>query len=106
MSLDLDSAYSDLKLDAVGDGVVSELVVEFEDFRVLRISCQPGSCYSLVARSTYQMLMMVQGRLQLSGLQVDPEQACLVPACYLGGKLVNDNPQVMVFLLAQPSQAD
>jgi len=103
MSLDLDSAYSDLELDAVSDGVVSELVVEFEDFRVLRISCQPGSCYSLVARSTYQILMMVQGRLQLLGLQVGPEQACLVPACYLGGKLVNNNPQVMVFLLAQPS---
>lgn len=102
MKLDVEGAFNDLEQDSSADGVISELVVEFEDFRVMRVSCQPGSSFSLVARQSYQILMVVQGQLKLSGLEIGPEHACLVPAAYPGGELINDNAQAMIFLLAQP----
>ena len=102
MKLDVEGAFNDLEVESDVDGVLSELVVEFEDFRVLRISSQPGKSYSLVPRYSYQLLMVVQGELELSTTLLQSEQACMIPASYPGGELLNNNNEVMIFLLAQP----
>lgn len=102
MRLEVEAAFNELELLSNNAGVVCELVVEFEDFRVLRVSCESGAEYKLAAPPYYQLMMMVQGKLEFSGAKLDSEQACLLPPCFPGAGLVNRNAEVMIFLLAEP----
>ena len=68
---------------------------------VLLAGCA-GSILKLEAQGCYQLLMVVQGQLPLSGVELDAEQAAFLPAGQ-DYQLASADPSAgLVLLLARP----
>ncbi|MFU8816540.1 MAG: hypothetical protein ACNA7W_14425 [Pseudomonadales bacterium] len=91
-----------------------ERIVAFSDFRVWRLTLQPGATFVLPPHPSYALCMVVQGCVALGPVTLAPEQAAFVPAAALAterrrhsqARLVNhsDDPNSApaVVLIAAP----
>ena len=84
------------------DGVIAERIVDFPDFEVRRLTMKPGKTLKLEAQDCYQLLMVVQGQLPLSGVELDAEQAAFLPAGQDYQLASADPSEGLVLLLARP----
>ncbi|MEP4147789.1 MAG: hypothetical protein ABJL54_11235 [Halioglobus sp.] len=84
------------------DGVVIERIVDFPDFEVLRVAIVAGGAMTLQGANTYQLLMLIEGRLELDGLQLGAENAAFLPSGQVFQFCCSDPSQPLVLLLALP----
>ena len=84
-----------------GPGWREERIVDFPDFEVSRVHLMGGE-YPLAARGSYRLVMAVSACLDLGGLRLDPEQACLVPEGWEGRVASSAGAGEQVFLCARP----
>lgn len=90
-----------LVLVSESDGVVREQVVQFDDFRVLRISLEAGaSCQ--VESGYYRLVMVLSGVAQLDQQPVAEGQAFFVPAIKDSTLVLNQGDSPLVLLLSEP----
>jgi hypothetical protein len=87
---------------ASGDGWQIEQVVDFADFLVERWLLEPGASVNLPSVEYYQILMLVSGSITLDRVQIENEQAVLLPAGLPSRVLVNNSTKPWIFLLAKP----
>jgi hypothetical protein len=83
-------------------GIKIELVVEFEDFYVHRVSLQPGADYRIEGIEHYCLVMAVQNNLIIGRSNLAPEQAVLLPAALKTEKISTCSDQFACFLVAHP----
>ncbi|MEM1114525.1 MAG: hypothetical protein AAGI11_21615 [Pseudomonadota bacterium] len=79
-----------------------EQIVDFPDFEVSRVLLNGVDAYPLIARSSYQLIMVISGNLSLAGLSIGPEQAAIVPRSWAGELRTASAGQECVFLRAWP----
>ena len=63
--------------DALAPGV--ERIASFDDFSVWRAALKPGSPAALPEQAHYALCMALEGRIDVGGVELGPEEACLVP---------------------------
>ncbi len=95
----------DLPIDHETRQYCIERLVEFDAFRALRISIQPGARYVFDIADCYRLLMSLSAHLELDGRNLAAEQAWLLPASWAGGVLHNTGSAVAVALIALPQTA-
>ena len=86
--------------DASGARV--EQIARFPDFEVRRVTLQPGEGWQTEASSSYLIVMVLSGSLDVAGLQCEAEQALLLPRCWQGLLAAPQGAPPLVFLLARP----
>lgn len=82
MSLDVPRAP---RFETLAPGV--ERIVAFDDFRVWRVTLEPGAAFDLPGHPGYALCMAVQGVVQIGALTLEPERAALVPGATLADPL-------------------
>jgi hypothetical protein len=93
---------------ALAPGV--QRIVAFDDFRVWRVTIDPGARFDLPPHPRYLLCMTVEGALTLGDLHLAPEQAAFVPAAALGdparrqrhARVTNRGAERAVLLIAAP----
>jgi hypothetical protein len=76
--------------------------VDFSDFEVRRIRLSGAARHPLGPLPAYCLLMVISGRLRLSGLGVGPEQALLLPRGWQGELAAASPDEPLSLLLALP----
>jgi hypothetical protein len=84
----------------VGPG--AQRIVAFDDFRVWRVTVDPGEHFDLPTHTDYLICITVQGVASLGDLHLAPEQAAFVPAARRHGRLNNGGAEPAVLLIAAP----
>jgi mannose-6-phosphate isomerase class I len=79
--------------------VYREQVVQFDDFKVERITLT-GSTKMLFAKGSYRLLLIVSGEVHIAGSPLEPAQAILLPVC--ADIEINCVSKTAVFLVAEP----
>src|SRR5690606_4251251 len=85
-----------------GEGWQEELIVEFDDFEVRRLTLQPGAERQLRAPRDYSLCMAVGGALEVGQLTLEADQALLLPPVWRGGRVGNPGTVARTLLLALP----
>lgn len=93
-----------LPLVQVEEGCRIEEVVDFEDFRVERITLSAGTDFDVVAGQRYALLMAVTGGVLLNGKPMEAEQAMLLAANHKTQRVNFRGVGDGVVLLARPKQ--
>jgi hypothetical protein len=96
------------QFDVLGPGV--ERIVAFDDFKVWRVTLEPGASFRLPAHPSYALCMVVEGAMTLGPLTLGPEQAAFVPAAALAddrrrdrqARVVNHGTRAAQLLVAAP----
>lgn len=101
MSLD-SPVMSDLEVLEVTPAYRLEEIVQFDDFKVLRITLSVNACHTLLPSDCYGLLMVVDGVIDCDGLRLIAEQALLLPAERGKVSLVNQLNTEVVVLFAYP----
>lgn len=83
------------------DGCESSQIVDFNDFSVWRVTVPTGAQLRLQGTS-YKILMVITGAVQIGGALCRPEQALLLPALALPALLENIQAIESVVLIAEP----
>ncbi|MEP1471721.1 MAG: hypothetical protein ABJK20_16280 [Halieaceae bacterium] len=83
-------------------GCEVERIVDFEDFEVWRIRLDSGAAYCPELVECYRIIIVVSGKLTLSGAIYGPEEAALIPAATHLEFSNADPAGEVVFLLATP----
>jgi hypothetical protein len=91
-----------LELLVQNDYALIERIVDFEDFEVQRVKLEAGAEFNLDAPSSYALVMVVAGELQLGAQLITSEQAVLIPNSWRSEQLINSSTDQAVFLLAYP----
>jgi hypothetical protein len=78
------------------------LIADFDEFSVTRIVLEPGAT-EIIERSTYSLVMGVQGEAQVNNLPVHPEEGFYIPACIKSLNLTNTRAEQATLLIAQPA---
>jgi hypothetical protein len=79
-----------------------EQIADYPDFEVQRITMQPERDWQPPACSTYRILTVLSGSLDVAGVPCEPEQAVLLPRFWCGLIVAPGGTQSPVFLLARP----
>lgn len=93
---------TDLPVIASTKDLRIEEVAEFTDFRVERLSLEPGCRFPLETGSEYCLLMGIAGKVAVSGSAIAPEQALFIPASAEQIEVVGPAGQNAIVLLARP----
>ncbi len=80
-----------------------ELVVQFDDFGVERITLAPGSEWLVAATGHYSLLMAVSGPVVAAGVELRAEQAVLMPASRGAVAVRNSGERSAVVLISMPT---
>ncbi len=83
-------------------GVSAEQIADFPDFEVQRLSIQPGISWRPDACSSYRILMVLDGSLEVAGASYVADQAMLLPRGWRGLLAAPQGAPPLVFLLARP----
>jgi hypothetical protein len=79
-----------------------ERIVDFSDFDVCRVSLTGGASMNFAAIPSYALIMVIEGKLLLEGVEWSAEQALILPGRW-SGKLTFAMPESSgVLLLATP----
>ena len=94
----------DDNLELLGDdGLIRrEQIVRFQDFEVQRVILQPRALWRLPTSTTYSLMMLVQGNVEIGELRLEPEQAVFLPARCATSVVASVSPQPSVLLLSRP----
>jgi hypothetical protein len=83
-------------------GVTVEQIVDFPDFEVQRLAINPGMHWQVESGSSYALLLVVIGILELAGSRYGAEQAVLLPRGWSGAVQALSASAPVVLLLAKP----
>ena len=84
------------------DDIVVERIVDFPDFEVRRVSIAAGSELRHAVAGRYELLMLIEGELELDGLPLGPENAAFLPSESTVELRCADPSQPLILLLALP----
>ena len=87
---------------SIAEGVSAEQIADFPDFEVQRLTIQPGSGWRPDACSSYRILMVLGGSLEVAGASCGADQAMLLPRDWRGLLAAPQGAPPLVFLLARP----
>ena len=82
---DSERAIARLRLDPPADPAFEEVaprvdrIASFDDFGVWRAAVEPGRPVELPSQAGYALCMALEGRIDIGGVELGPEEACLVP---------------------------
>ena len=82
---DSEHAIARLRLDAPGEPVFAQVapgverIASFDDFGVWRADVERGGSVALPSQRRYALCMALEGRIDIGGVELGPEEACLVP---------------------------
>ncbi|WP_157497827.1 hypothetical protein [Gilvimarinus chinensis] len=102
--LDIDPSVPAEKVELTR-GLTSQLIVNFDDFKVWRIRAEQSVDYALPSVGVYRLLMAVSDGLTLADQKMAAEQAALIPA-NAGSQSRLRMPAGAVALLAEPNNAN
>jgi hypothetical protein len=92
----------DLEVIQEESAVLRELVAQFSDFEVQRLTLKNSGIWTLTGTNTHKLVITIDGFLDIGGCKVGPEQAVFIPAnccdLYLSG--LTDQPCRV--LISQP----
>ncbi len=87
---DSEHAIARLRLDAPDEPVFEpvapgvECIASFDDFGVWRAAVERGGSVALPSRGNHALCMALEGRIAIGGVELGPEEACLIPESGLG----------------------
>ncbi|MEP5567303.1 MAG: hypothetical protein ABJN62_05665 [Halioglobus sp.] len=84
------------------DDVIVERIVDFPDFEVRRVTIAAGAAMSHSVRGSYQLLMLIEGELELDGLLLSAESAAFLPSERSFELCSVDPSRALILLLALP----
>ena len=110
---DTNEAATMMNLDAPADATLAtvesspshklENIVNFDDFRVFRLTLESGAEWKIPESGQYGLLMGVQGVTECANGHVQKqEQASLLPACRNALQIINHSEQTAILLFAEP----
>lgn len=85
------------------EGVLVEKIVDFADFEVQRWILRCGCSHRIELAGSYVLVMAIEGAVMVGDCQLEPEQACLVPAAMLSVGLAQVGDVDATLLVANPA---
>ena len=79
-----------------------ERIVRFDEFNVWRVQLQAHSAIQLTPDIPYAICIGISGKTHVAGLDVQPEQACLIPEPACGLLIENNSDTSATSLIAAP----
>jgi hypothetical protein len=83
------------------DGITIELIADFAAFKAIRITIAPGHGYRLKSDNDYKIVIGVSGIAQLGKVDIEPENAFLLPISHHADTTLS-SARGAVVLIAEP----